>query len=394
MRPRILQVCAVDFTARRFLLPLMRAQRAAGFGVELACADGPELAAVEAEGFRCHRVPFRRSYNLPAHARAWRALGRLLARERFTVMHAHTPIAAAIARPCARRAGVPVVLYTAHGFYFHERMRPALRRAHIALERWAQRHADYLFTQSEEDLAAALAAGIAPAGAAEWIGNGVETARFAPEQFGPEELARARAELGIEPGDHPVVAMVGRLVREKGYLELLEAFARLRADYPRARLLAIGAALASDHDAAGATIVERARQLGLGESVIFAGLRGDVARLLALADIFTLPSWREGMPRSIIEAMASGRPVVATDIRGSREEVVAGETGLLVPVGNAGALARALAELAADPERARAMGAAGRRRAAELFEERLVIGRQQARLRELLAERGLEWPAG
>ena len=390
--PRILQLCAVDFTARRFLLPLMRAQRAAGFQVELACAPGPELAFIEAEHFRCHPIPFRRSYNLPAHLRAYALLARLLRSRSFTVVHAHTPIASAIARPCARRAGVPLVLYTAHGFYFHDRMRPALRRAHIALERWAQRHADYLFTQSTEDLAAAVAEEIAAEEAAEAIGNGVETARFAPGLFPPENLNAARAELGIAPGDGPVIAMIGRLVREKGYHELLEALALLRPRFPRLRALMIGAALSSDHDDAAAGIVARARELGLDSTVIFAGLRSDVPRLLALADIFCLPSWREGMPRSIIEAMAAGLPVVATDIRGSREEVIDGQTGLLVPVADPGALAGALGRLLAEPGLARGMGQAGRRRAVEIFDESRVIDRQLVRMRALFERKGLAWP--
>jgi glycosyltransferase involved in cell wall biosynthesis len=101
-----------------------------------------------------------------------------------------------------------------------------------------------------------------------------------------------------------------------------------------------------------------------------------VHRLLAASDLFTLPSHREGMPRSIIEAMFAALPVVATDIRGSREEVVAEATGLLVPVNDAPALAQALARLAADAPLRRAMGAAGRARAVAHFDEAKVLARQ------------------
>ncbi|MEN6626110.1 MAG: glycosyltransferase family 4 protein [Candidatus Sumerlaeia bacterium] len=388
-RHSILQLCAVDFTARRFLLPLMRAQREAGFDVELACAPGPDIAIIEAEGFVCHPIPFKRSYNLPAHIKAYCELGRLLRRRPFTIVHAHTPIASAIARPCARRAGVPLVIYTAHGFYFHENMKPAVRRAHILLERWAQRYADYLFTQSSEDCETAIAEKIAPAARAETIGNGVDTKRFFPEQFTAEQLAEARRELGIRDGDGPIITMIGRLVREKGYFEFLEAMVLLRKKHPAARALIIGAALESDHDDAAHGIRGHAARLGLGEGAIFAGLRSDVPRLLAVSDVFCLPSWREGMPRSIIEAMAAGLPVVATDIRGSREEVVPGQTGWIVPLRDAGALAEALGKLAADPENARRMGQAGRRRAVDLYDEARVIERQMVRIRALLEEKGL-----
>lgn len=386
-RLSILQLCAVDFTARRFLLPLMRAQREAGFDVELACAPGPDIAMIEAEGFVFHPIPFQRSMNLPAHIKAYRALAALLRRRPFTIVHAHTPIAAAIARPCARRNGVPVVIYTAHGFYFHERMKPIVRRAHVMLEKFAQRYADFLFTQSSEDCETAIAEGIAPRGRAETIGNGVDTKRFAREQFSKDELDAARRELGISGDDHPLVVMIGRLVREKGYFEFLEAMAILRRKHPRARALIIGSALTSDHDDAATGIRAHATQLGLVEGAIFAGLRSDVPKLLALGDVFCLPSWREGMPRSIIEAMAAGLPVVATDIRGSREEVIPGETGLIVPMRDAAALGEALIKIADDPEKSRRMGAAGRHRAIAQFDEQGVIERQMVRIRALLKEK-------
>jgi len=113
-----------------------------------------------------------------------------------------------------------------------------------------------------------------------------------------------------------------------------------------------------------------------GARVRFLGYRDDMADLMRAADIFTLPSHREGMPRSIIEAMLTGLPVVATDVRGSREEVVDGETGLLVPVRDAAALARALGRLVGDTGLRAAMSAAGLERARTLYDERLVIARQ------------------
>jgi glycosyltransferase involved in cell wall biosynthesis len=392
-RPILLQACAVDFTARHFLLPLMRAQRDAGFDVRLACAPGVDAPVVAAEGFQIYPIPFRRSMNVLAHGVAYWRLGQLLRRLRPTVVHCHTPVASLVARPAARRAGVPVVIYTAHGFYFHDAMSPAKRRLHVGLERLAQRRwADWLFTQSSEDLATAIREGIAPADRAEAIGNGVDLARFARERF-PEELLRhKRQDLGLEPEDGPIVIMIGRLVREKGYFELLEAFARARAGHPRARLLAIGDALPSDRDAVAEKIRARAMALGVGESVIFAGLRSDVPALLALGDIFCLPSWREGMPRSLIEAMAAGLPVVATDIRGCREEVIDGQTGLLVPPRQAAPLAEALKRLLGDADLRARMGRAGRERAVQYFDEQAVIARQMVVLRRLFAEKRLPWP--
>lgn len=172
--------------------------------------------------------------------------------------------------------------------------------------------------------------------------------------------------------------MVGRQVAEKGYLELFQAMENV-AD--NVRLWIVGDRLPSDHAASISDAVQRVEaHPTLKDQVSFLGYRGDVDRLMRAADIFTLPSHREGMPRSIIEAMMSARPVVATDVRGSREEVVDGETGFLFPVHDAEQLAEALSKLASDaPLRAR-MGKKGHERAMELYDEAKVVQRQMDHL--------------
>ena len=366
---KICQLAAVDFTMAHFLLPLMVAERDAGHEVVGVCSDGPLLARVREAGFRVEPVPIARSHNAFRHARTVAALTRLFRRERFDMVHVHTPVAALLGRIAAWRAGVPIVVYTAHGFYFHEHM-PAHRRAfHVALEWLGGRLTDVLFTQAEEDAATARRLGLCRTGRIQAIGNGVDPARFAPRD--PAIRARLRAELGAAPDD-AVVLMVGRLVAEKGYGELLEAMRGVPAT-----LWVVGERLASDH----ASDIDRAvaaveRDPVQARRVRFLGYRRDVPDLMAAADIFTLPSHREGMPRSIIEAMMSGLPVVATDIRGSREEVVPEDTGLLVPVRDAAALQAALTRLARDAALRARMGTAGRARAWALYDEAVVIGRQ------------------
>jgi glycosyltransferase involved in cell wall biosynthesis len=368
---KICQLCAVDFTMAHFLLPLMRAMRAAGHEVVGVCSDGPLLATIRAEGFRVETVAIARSANPLRHLGAVRSLKALFRRERFDIVHVHTPVAAMIGRYAARRAGVPRVVYTAHGFYFHERMASWKRWIVQRAEKIAGRWTDALFTQAQEDAETARRLGLAKPGAPILaIGNGVDPARFAPDETG-ETRRRVRAALGTDEV-RPVVVMVGRLVAEKGYPELIEAMRGVDAE-----LWCVGERLASDHAGAidDALAAARADPV-LSRRVRFLGYRADVPDLLCAADIFTLPSHREGMPRSIIEAMMAGLPVVATDIRGSREEVVPEETGLLVPVADAPALAAALARLAGDAGLRRRMGAAGRARALALYREEDVIALQ------------------
>ena len=365
---KIAQLCAVDFTLRKFLLPLMEGMREAGHEVVGICADGPLLADVRAAGFRVETVPFRRNFDLIAHRRAYLALRAILEREKFNLVHTHTPIASVIGRMAARKTGVKTIVYTAHGFYFHDRM-PAWKRApFVALERYAGRMTNVLFTQAEEDAATARRLKLCRTDNIIAIGNGVSPDRFQPD---PSVRLQVRRAIG-EDMDRPVIMMTGRLVAEKGYPELIAAMRDVDA-----ALWIVGERLSSDHASAidGALAQVEQDQI-LRSRVRLLGYRSDVPDLLRAADIFVLPSHREGMPRSIIEAMMTGLPVVATNIRGSREEVVNDTTGTLVPVGDAVALATALTRLVNDRELRVRMGAAGRARALALYDEANVIDRQ------------------
>ncbi len=365
---KICQLCAVDFTLYHFLLPLIKAEQAAGHEVVGVCSNGEWMHKVREQGVRTVPVAIARTLNPLSHWRSYRRLVRLFRRERFDMVHVHTPIAALLGRLAAKRAGVPTVVYTAHGFYFHERMALWKRALFVALEKWGGWYIDILFTQAEEDAESARRLRLCRGKVIEAIGNGVDPARFAPAGDGGEARRRLRAELNT-PEDSVVVMMTGRMVAEKGYPELFAAMAGQDAI-----LWAAGARLESDH----AAPVDAA---GVPSNVRLLGYRPDVPDLLRAADIFTLPSHREGMPRSIIEAMMTGLPVIATDIRGSREEVVAGDTGLLVPVNDRKALAGAIRELSCNPTMRKRMGAAGRTRALNLYDEAKVIGRQLTRMK-------------
>ncbi len=369
---KICEVCAVDFTIHHLLRPLFRRLRDSGHEVVGISAEGPLLAPIRAEGFRIECIPSVRRLSPVVHIRAFIALVRLFRREKFDIVHVHTPIVSLVARFAAAVAGVPIIVYTAHGFYFHENMPPSLRALFIAAEWLAGRCTDVLMTQSSEDAKTAIRLGLCRGGVVEAIGNGVDLSAFHPPEAVDESARlRLRRDLGAEPND-VVIVMNGRLVREKGYPELFEAMRQVDA-----KLWVIGERLASEYSRSMAPVLEAvARDAKLRDRVSLLGRREDVPALLAAADMFVLPSHREGMPRSIIEAMASGLPVVATDIRGCREEVVDGETGRLVPVKNAAALAAALQELVHDPAVRRRMGKAGRARAHALFDETKILDRQ------------------
>ena len=356
---KILEVANVDFSLRHFLLPLMRGLRARGHEVVGVAAEGPLLDVARAEGFRIVALPLARSLSPAAQWRAFRALLALFRAERPDVVHAHMPISGFLARLAARAAGVPRVAYTCHGFLFNQPGPWPRRAASLAMEWLGGRLTDIYLTVSGEEAADARRLRISWRAVA--VGNGRDPARFRPDSAARD---RVRRDLGVAANAVVVIA-VSRLVRHKGYPELLAAM----RDVP-AELWVVGERLASDH---GEDMEPYFAASGLGVRLRRLGYRDDVPALLAAADIFVLPSHFEGLPMSVIEAMLCGLPVVATDIRGPREQVVADRTGLLVPPMQAAPLASALARLAADPALRASMGKAGRARALARHDEAAVV---------------------
>jgi glycosyltransferase involved in cell wall biosynthesis len=199
---------------------------------------------------------------------------------------------------------------------------------------------------------------------------------------------RIREELAVT-ADSVVVSIIGRLVREKGYFDLVEAFARVARRFPRACLIAVCSVLESAHDDISEDVKRLISHLGLTDRVRLLPPESPVEEVLAASDVYVLPSHREGLPRSILEAMAMGLPVVATKIRGSREVVRDGVTGTLVEVGDVAALASAIERLLDDPGLRAMYGDQAKAIAQAEFDESAVIERQRRVLLQLRAEKGI-----
>jgi glycosyltransferase involved in cell wall biosynthesis len=211
--------------------------------------------------------------------------------------------------------------------------------------------------------------------ATETIPNGIDVDTYAVAD-GP----RIRESLGIAAGT-PVVGIVARLAPEKDHNLLLEALALLRRSIDPVVLLVIG-----DGELRG-ELEARAAALGVEACVRFLGMRDDIPSLLAALDVFVLSSRTEGMSVTLLEAMASGRPVVATAVGGNAEVVRDGDTGRIVPAGDAGALAGALASILRDREAARRMGERGRARAMSEFSVKVMAKRYEGVYDRALAPR-------
>ncbi|MDX1649974.1 MAG: glycosyltransferase family 4 protein, partial [Myxococcota bacterium] len=351
----------------------LRALVRAGFAVDVICGPGALVDALAADGFRVHVVRNSRRLDPAADLRTLRAYVSLFRRERYDLVHTHNPKVNLLASLAARVAGVPRVVSTVHGLYSHEGQGALARRVWRGFEAASARLADLVLCQSVEDVRTARWDRVVPDERLRPLGNGIDLTRFHPGRLGREDRDALRRRLGVAPGER-VVGFVGRLVREKGVVELVEAAAQQRG----LRLWLIG----PDERGAKADAL-RPEDLAGAPHVTWLGLQRDMPPLYAALDVAALPSWREGFPRSLLEAAAMGRPIVATRIRGCREAVEDGRTGLLVPVRRPAALREALGVLLADPARRRRMGRAARLRAEEAFDEEAVFERIVRAYREI-----------
>jgi len=240
-----------------------------------------------------------------------------------------------------------------------------------------------IFTQSREDKELAINRGIIAEDKIYHIGNGVDIYKFNSKNY-VNKRSEIRNQLGIDE-DSKVIGFIGRIVREKGIIELINAFQNVLKEVKKTHLIIIGDSLESDRDLnAKGEVQDLIDNFNLRENIRFTGYRNNINELLEAVDVFALPSYREGMPRSIIEAMAMGKPVVATNIRGCREEVVDGKTGYLVPVKNVEKLALAILNILQDEQVAHKMGREGRIRVEKLFDEEKVLEKQVNIIKTLL----------
>jgi glycosyltransferase involved in cell wall biosynthesis len=380
---KVVHLTTVDSSLRYLLGPQLTAVRDRGGDAVGVSAPGTDVESLRRDGIR--HVPLTastREMDPLADLRAAAQLWRILRRERPDVLHTHNPKPGLYGRVVGRLARVPIVVNTNHGLYATEDDGRLRRTVVLGLEAVAARFSHAELIQNPEDLDVLVRRRVNRRSRTRLLGNGIDLDRFRPGALAPRERAALRAELGAG-ADDVVVGMVGRLVAEKGVLELLAA-ARLLDD--RFVVVVIGPDDPAKPDALDRDTVREAEAAG----VRFLGLREDVDRLYGAMDLFVLPSWREGFPRAAMEAAASGLPVIATDVRGCRQVVDHEITGLLVPLRDPDALAKAIHSLGEDPATRAAYGAAGATKACREFDERRVVQTVLDAYRSIADGKGLD----
>lgn len=336
------------------------AARAAGYEIIVAAREGAAAQSIRNLGLRFAPIPFRRRSLEPiGEIATLRAIRDLYRRERPDIVH-HVALKPILYGTAAARGPRIVNAPVGLGFTFTSTrlgaraIRPVVDRL---LRRYLNPPGSRVIFENADDLAGFAASGAVRAEAALLIrGAGVDVDAIRPRP---------------EPPAPPVrVLLVGRMLRTKGIVEFVEAARRLRAAGTPVEFVLAGAPDEQNPDSLSKVELRAWQESGL---VTWLGFRHDVLDLMADSNIVALPSYREGLPKALIEAMAVGRPIVATDVPGCREAVTDGDNGLLVPPRDAAAFATAITRLTVDPTLRARMGARGRARAEAEFASRTVI---------------------
>jgi glycosyltransferase involved in cell wall biosynthesis len=382
MSPSILFVTTVPVTLEVFLAPFARHLRERDWAVD-GLANGAASCARIAQDFgRLFDIGWTRSpvsfLQLPALTRRVRTI---VAEGGYDLVHVHTPIAAFVTRFALRnleRSDRPIVVYTAHGFHFYRGGRPLPNRVYRWMERAAARWTDYIVTINGEDLDAARSFGTIKPDRVRLIpGIGVDPGPYAQGAVAPREAHSIRTELMI-PEDAFLLLMIAEFGRVKRHEHALKALANTRN---KGTVLV----LAGDGPLEQ-RVRDRAEELGIKDRVRFAGYRRDVPALLAAADALLLASEREGLPRSMLEAMAAGVPVIGTDTRGIADLLKDG-AGWIADKHDPNALAAVIDIAAGDAEERARRGFRGRELVAERYALPLIMATYEEMYREALASR-------
>jgi len=362
----------------RIILGLGRVAHSDGWQVDVLTTDPEVQSALRQQSLGVVHLDVIRRRIRPL----WDLVGlfrlrSFLRREEYSIVHTHTSKGGFIGRLAAWLAGVPVIVHTVHGFAFHEQSPALVRILYSALERLAARWCHRIVSVSEFHERWAVELNICSPLQIQAIPNGITP----PGRSDGCELTRLRHELGVGEGDL-LILTPARLAADKGLSYLVEAAAILNRDVGGYRI-----AIAGDGPVR-ARLERLARDRGVSGAVTFLGFRQDIGDLLAAADLVVLPSLREGLSISLLEAMAAGKPIIASSIGSHREVAAQAEMARLVPPADPVALAEAIQEFAGDPALRAHLAASAR----SLFEARYTEDRMLNAYRQLylsLVERKL-----
>jgi len=346
-RRKVLFVATVESHLLNFHIPYMKLLQEKGYEVHVATKLGNRRQEFDEIGVIKHNVDFSRSPYSPKVFKSLEQMEKMLKEIRFSLVHVHTPVAAFVTRLACQRTNTHPVLYTAHGFHFYKGAPLKNWLLYYNMEKLAAHWTDGLITINEEDYKAAQKFKLRKNGKMFFVpGVGVDVVSL-EQRIASIDRSEKRKELGLS-ADAAVIITVGELNANKNHIQVLEALSKLNKTNFHYLIVGNG----EDEQ----KLQKAVNELLLRDKVSFLGFRRDVPELLTASDVFILTSRREGLPKAVMEAMAVGLPIIATDVRGNRDLVKSGENGYLVPLGNAEQTAIAIERLIDSEDLRRSMG--------------------------------------
>ena len=346
-RRKVLFVATVESHLLNFHIPFMKLLQEKGYEVHVATKLGNRRQEFDDISVIKHNVDFSRSPYSPKVLKSLQQMEKLLKEIRFSLVHVHTPVAAFVTRLACQLTNTHPVLYTAHGFHFYKVAPLKNWLLYYNMEKLAAHWTDGLITINEEDYEAAQKFKLRRNGKVFFVpGVGVDIVSL-EQRIASMDRSEKRKELGLSV-DTAVAITVGELNANKNYIQALKALSKLTKLNFHYIIVGNGE---SEQE-----LKKAVNELMLQNKVSFLGFRRDVPELLAASDVFILTSRREGLPKAVMEAMAAGLPIIATDVRGNRDLVKNSENGYLVPLDDVEQTAIAIKRLIDSEDLRRPMG--------------------------------------
>lgn len=311
---KALLVTTVSGFVPQFEMNNVRLLQSMGYEVHYAAnydmpSYGDENHRLDATGIIRHQIDFVRSPFNPSARKVYRQLYSLMKAERFDLVHCHTPMGGVMARLAAHATGTRPVIYTAHGFHFFKGASWINWLCYYPIERFLSRFTDQQICINQEDFACASRR--FHARFTDYIpGAGLDFDKL--PHMTAEDICLKKKELNL-PTDARIVLSSGEFIKRKNHATALRAIAKLIGEFPDLHYVICG------HGQLRDDLKQLSKELGLEGHVSFPGYRKDMLEIYPCADIFVFPSYQEGLPMALLEAMASGLPIVCADIRGCRD---------------------------------------------------------------------------
>ena len=382
-----IKVChsaSVDMTIKFLLLDRLKFLLSQGYDVYATCSPGKWVKDIEGDGIKVKTIGFKRKPFSPvSDLVSFSRLFFYFKKEKFHIVHTHTLKPEFYGQIAAKLAGVPIIINTLHGFDFTEEDSFLKKKIIILLQKIAAYCSDVIFVIAQHIIDGIKKEKITDENKIRYLGRDIDTERFNPGRFDKNFIARKKLELGIKESAK-IIGIVARLVKEKGYVELFEAFKNIILKFPDTVLLVVGPLEPEKNDSIKPEFV---KGFGIEKSVFFVGDQKKIEEFYAIMDIFVLPTHREGLGAATLEASSMEKPVVVSNIGGCPETVDDKKTGFLVPVRDAKKLEEAMIFLLENKTAADAIGKAGRKKVLKQFKKEIVFERLAKDYQEIISKK-------